>query len=383
MKKKILVALAASLLAFNSAPTGMKAEAQSQAPRFAYDPSWPKPLPESWQLGALTGVFGDRHGLIWTTNQASSLDNYDLALTRGEGECCEKAPEVIAFNQAGDIVKSWKLTGEGACVGFTCMVQPHVIYVDHKDNVWVTGRGGDSHVLKFDYNGKFLLQIGGSKEKGCCGNQDTQNLGGGTGIAVWPATNEVFVTDGYTNRRVIVFDADTGAFKRMWGAYGKQPESSTPHPKTGVMVSPEPTRVFEGPGAPQFSTVHAIAITPDGMVWVGDRMGNRIQRFKIDGTFVDEHFVSRRSRHSSGTVYSFAFSNDAEMKYVYIADGGNKRVHILDRKTLAPVGYVGGCGGQMPGCFNHLHVAHTDKDGNIYTGEAASGARVQKFRLIK
>jgi hypothetical protein len=376
-------ALAAALAALvvGSGLGGTAASAQTP-PRFTLDAGWPKPLPNHWQIGALTGVYGDRHGLIWTTNQSANLPAYDLSLERGEGDCCVKAPQVIAFDKAGNVVKSWSISGPtpAACGGYRCVQSPHTIYVDHKDNVWVTGRGGgDSQLVKFDYNGKFLLRIGGSTDKGCCGNQDTANLGGGTGIAVWPATNEVFVTDGYVNRRVVVYDADTGAFKRMWGAYGRQPEPSTLDEKTGVMTTPEPTRVFDGPGAPQWSTVHAIAITPDGIVWIADRVGNRIQRFRIDGTYIDEAFVSRPSRTGTGTVYSFAFSNDPDMRFVYVADGGNKKVHILDRRTLKEVGSIGGCGGQMPGCFNHLHVAATDSEGTVYTGEAAQGARIQRW----
>jgi DNA-binding beta-propeller fold protein YncE len=301
------------------------------------------------------------------------------------------APQIIAFDRAGNVVKSWNVSvGAGACDGYRCLNAVHEIYVDHKDNVWISGNGdGDSQILKFDYNGKFLLQIGGSQEKECCGNQDKDNVGGGTGIAVWPATNEVFVSDGYVNRRVVVFDADTGKFKRMWGAYGHQPPVSAlssrllPGEAAAkiLMDTPDPVRKYEGEGPDEWSTVHSVAISPDGIVWIADRNGNRIQQFKIDGTYIREAFVNRKSTVPAGTVYHFSFSPD--LKYVYVPDGSNKTVHILERESLKEVGSFGNCGGQMPGCFNHLHVAAIDSAGNVYTGEAATGARVQKWKISK
>ena len=387
----LMLAFVLGLLAVGvSAPRA----ADSSVPRFVLDTAWPKPLPNHWQIGPADGVFVDSHDLIWLASQSNKLDGYDLALQKGQGDCCNMAPQIIAFDRAGNIVKSWSVSGPPeTCKGYRCIDAVHSIYVDYKNNVWITGHGdGDSQILKFDYNGKFLLQIGGSQVKGCCGNQDTENLGGGTGVAVWPATNEIFVTDGYVNRRVIVFDADTGKFKRMWGAYGHPPPQSTLSTKVaeggevvgkaGTMQSPEPERKFEGEGATEWSTVHGVAITPDGVVWIADRRGNRIQQFKIDGTFIREAFVNRKSTAIAGTVYGFSFSPD--LKYVYIADGSNKVVHILDRQSLKEVGTIGNhCGGQMLGCFNHLHIAATDSAGNIYTGEAAVGARIERWNVVK
>jgi DNA-binding beta-propeller fold protein YncE len=375
------------LLALGACP----AQAADAVPKFTVDTSWPKPLPNHWQIGPAERLFVDRHDLIWLANQSNKLDGYDLALENGKGKCCNMAPQIIAFDRAGNVVKSWRVSGPPeACKGFRCFDSVHEVYVDYKDNVWMAGHGeGDSQVLKFDYNGKFLLQIGGSQEKDCCGNQDTENVGGGTAIAVWPATNEVFVTDGYVNRRVIVFDADTGKFKRMWGAYGHQPPVSAPAmrllpgektPRV-VMASPDQVRTFEGEGPKEWSTVHAIAITPDGVVWIADRQGNRIQQFKIDGTFIREAYVNRENPSPAGTVYNFAFSPDG--KYVYIPVGPDKQVAILERNSLKQVGSFGNCGGQLPGCFYHLHVADADSAGNVYTGEAASGHRIQKFKLVK
>jgi DNA-binding beta-propeller fold protein YncE len=369
------------------------AQKSAEVPQFVLDTSWPKPMPDHWQVGAVDGVFVDKHDLIWIGDQSNHLTKYDIALKLGQGDCCDPAPQIVAFNRKGEVVKHWDVSDDvGKREGFRGLDGVHTVYVDYKDNVWVTGHGrGDTQALKFTHDGKFLMQIGGSQAGGCCGNQDTANLGGGTGVAVWPATNEVFITDGYVNRRIIVFDADTGKFKRQWGAYGHPPPESVMSTKAsgtgeggvaaGTMVTPEPERKFEGPGATEWSTVHGVVITPDGVVWVADRIGNRLQRFHIDGTYIDEVFVDRKSSTSTGTVYSFAFSPDG--KWVYVADGGNKRIHILDRKTMQEVGYIGGEGGQMPGAFNHVHVSSVDSAGNLYTGEAAAGARFQRWKLVK
>jgi DNA-binding beta-propeller fold protein YncE len=335
-------------------------------PHFQLDVGWPKPLPNHWQIGPVTGVFVDTHDRVWINSQSDKLTKYDLALKEQAGDCCVASPRVMVFDMAGNVVKSWG----GAGPGFEWPNAPHAIYVDYKENVWITANGmGDTHVLKFTNDGKFLLQIG---KKGVThGSNDTANLNRSAGIAVWPPTNEVFIADGYGNRRVIVYDADTGAYKRHWGAYGRRPEDV------------EPTRKFEGEGAAQFSTVHGLSITPDGIVWVADRVGNRIQQFRLDGTFIKEVFVARQTTSPEGTVYGFSFSKDPQMTYVYIADGSNKKVHILSRTTLREVGFVGGYGGQQPGSFNHLHGTAVDSQGNLYTGEAAAGARIQRWLLKK
>ena len=370
MKRAIAVVFAASVgIGFTVYATAQARQQSAAVPQFQLEAPWPKPLTDHWQLGPVTGVFVDTHDQIWINSQSDRLNRYDTALSLGAADCCKASPRVIVFDTAGNVLKSWGGPGQG----FDWPMAPHAIYVDHKENVWITANGGggtspksDGQVLKFTNDGKFLLQIG--KAQAGSGNADTGSLNRSAGIAVWPATNEVFIADGYGNRRVIVFDADTGAFKRMWGAYGK------PNPQDA-----EPVRTFEGQGATEFSTVHGLAITPDGVVWVADRVGNRIQQFRIDGTFIREAFVARSTKNGEGTVYGFGFSADG--RWVYVPDGSNKKVHILDRQTLQEVGFVGGYGGQGAGQFNHLHGVAVDSRGDIYTGEAAAGARIQKWTL--
>jgi hypothetical protein len=241
----------------------------------------------------------------------------------------------------------------------------HGIFVDSKDNVWITGNGDkDAQILKFTKSGKVLLQIGHHGKSG--GSNDTENMGRPAGVAVYG--NEVFVADGYGNRRVIVFDADTGAYKRHWGAYGNKPDDSVPR-----------TRVYEGAGSPQFNLVHGIRISNDGLVYVGDRVNNRIQVFRLDGAFVKENYIERKTSGAEGTAFDIAFSPDKQQQFFYVPDGSNKKVDIVNRETLEIVGFFGGHGGHGVGDFFHIHSAVTDSKGNIYIGEVNNGRRVLRW----
>jgi hypothetical protein len=258
-------------------------------PRFAVDPYWPKPLPNNWEMGELGAVFVDTKDHVWVISRPRTLtpDQIGLSLTPPTSECCIPAPPVIEFDQEGRVVQSWG--GPGA--GYEWPANEHGIFVDHKGNVWLGGNTAnqDSQILKFTHDGKLLLQIGHAKTSK--GSLDTDNLNRPAQIWVWEPTNEVFVADGYQNRRVIVFDADTGKFKRMWGAYGNKPDDA---------VSRD--RVSTGPrGSEQFNIVHGVSISRDGLVYVSDRVNNRIQVFTLDGKFIKEGFIARGTLDSRGT----------------------------------------------------------------------------------
>jgi sugar lactone lactonase YvrE len=171
------------------------------------------------------------------------------------------------------------------------------------------------------------------------------------------------------NRRVVVLDADTGAFKRMWGAYGKPPDDSVPN-----------ARQDEGPGPTQFNTVHGIKVSTDGLVYVADRLNNRVQIFDLDGTFKQEVFVARKTR-LLGTAFSFAFSPDAAQTYLYLADAGNGKVRIFERRSMREVSAFGRIG-HYAGQFVFLHNLAVDSRGNLYTAEVGTGRRAQKFVLM-
>jgi DNA-binding beta-propeller fold protein YncE len=273
----------------------------------------------------------------------------------------------MEFDSAGRYVQGWG--GPGA--GYEWPADEHALFIDHKDNVWISSAGGprlrdrtENHILKFTRSGKFLLQIGRRGQSR--GSLDTANFNNAADIYVHPPTNEVFVADGYVNRRVIVLDADTGAFKRMWGAYGKPPDDAAPN---------EPT--YEGPPPGHFNTVHGVRVSRDGHVYVADRRNNRVQVFSLDGTFEREIFVARPTR-LLGTAFAFAFSPDAEQRLLYLADSGNGKVRVFDRRTLQEVGAFGRIG-RYAGQFVFLHALAVDSRGNIFTAEVGGGRRVQKF----
>jgi hypothetical protein len=342
------------------------AASAAQIPKFEPDPSWPKPLPNNWMLGQVSGTSVDSHDQIWVLHRPRTLEEHDRYGESGKGDCCATAPAVIEFDQAGNMVQAWGGPSKaGGGQSYEWPDNEHGIFVDSKDNVWITGNGDkDAQILKFTKSGKFLLQIGHHGKSG--GSNDTENLGRPAGVAVY--ANEVFVADGYGNRRVIVFDADTGAYKRHWGAYGKKPDDSVPR-----------TRVYEGTGSPQFNLVHGIRISNDGLVYVGDRVNNRIQVFRLDGTFVKENYIERKTSGAEGTAFDIAFSPDKQQQFFYVPDGSNKKVDIVNRETLEILGFFGGHGGHGVGDFFHIHSAVTDSKGNIYIGEVNNGRRVLRW----
>ena len=356
MKWIAILAAAAAVVAATGGQKGL--------PKFEPDPYWPKQLPNNWMLGQTAGIYVDSHDHIWVTSRPRTLDNNDkyAALTPPQGDCCIPAPPIIEFDQAGNFIQGWG--GPGA--GYEWPDNEHGMFVDYKENVWVGGNGDkDTNILKFSKTGKFLLQIGHHGVHG--GSNDTENLWRPAGIVVDPKSNEVYVSDGYGNRRVIVFDADTGAYKRHWGAYGEKPDDSAPR-----------TRVYDGPGPRQFNLVHGIRISNDGLVYVGDRVNNRIQVFQKDGKFVKEGFIERKTSTPEGTAFDIAFSPDKEQRFLYVPDGSNKKVQILNRDTLEVLGYFGGYGGHGTGQFFHIHSIASDSKGNIYLAESF-GMRVLRW----
>jgi DNA-binding beta-propeller fold protein YncE len=348
--------------------TGMSANAQTRKvplPEFEVDPFWPK-MPDKFLFGPVRGISLDSQENVWivqdsnmmTKDQKGADSNPPLA------ECCVSAPPVIEFDNAGNYLKGWGGPGDG----YEFPVQIHGIFVDYKNNVWISGEGTgqDNQILKFTREGKFLLQIGHrGKSKG---SNDTENVNRAASMYVYPKTNELFVADGYGNRRVIVFDADTGAYKRHWGAYGKRPDDSV-----------KLTHAAEGEGGSQFNLVHEVRISTDELVYVADRNNNRIQVFKLDGTFVKEAFVAKESNTSNGTVYAFEFSKDPKQQFLYVADAANGKIRILDRDSLEVLGSFGRWGRQA-GQFMVPHNMATDAKGNLYIAEIREG-RIQKFNI--
>ena len=284
-------------------------------------------------------------------------------------KCCVPAPPVLEFDAAGRLLRSWG--GPGA--GYDWPGNEHGVHVDGKGFVWITGNGDtDGQILKFTRDGKFVLQIG--KVGPQTSSADTTRLGKAAGVEVDAAANEIYVADGYQNRRVIVFDTETGAYKRHWGAYGKppsdadKPESRRQSPPTAAQLQ-------------QFGTpVHCVRVARDGMVYVCDRLNNRIQVFRKDGSYVKEFSVEPRTA-GNGSVWDVVISRDPQQKWLFMADGRNNQVLTLDRQTGAVVNTLGRPG-RYAGEFHWVHDLAIDSQGNLFAGEVDNGKRVQKFLRV-
>src|ERR1700730_3028442 len=342
---------AGKILKGGEGPSYPYAVYKAGTPLLQVDLAWPKFPEQNLLLGEVGGVSVDAQDNVWIIDRPKTLGReggreLGADLKPPQADCCIPAPPVMEFDAAGNFIQGWGGPGPG----YQWPETEHAIHVDYKGNVWVSGAGSrqrivDNQVLKFKKDGKFLMQIrhnGQSK-----GSSDTENLNQPTGLYVYPKTNELFVSDGYVNKRVIVFDADTGAFKRMWGAYGN---------KTDDSVGPSYTRATAGDleGRPQqFNTVHCVRISNDGLVYVCDRTHNRIQIFQPDGTYVNEVFIARQTS-IAGVTEGIAFSPDSEQKFMYVTDGANQHVWILDRKTLQILGRFGRLGNYARQS-SHLH----------------------------
>ena len=351
------------------APAGEQAASAAdvsgpQAPMFVVDPLWPKPLPNHWLLGSTIGVDVDAQDHVWIVHRGNLANNETpvLADPPFAEDCCLPAPPVLEFDQEGDLASHWGGPGEG----YDWPVSNHGITVDHMDNVWIGGNGGgDSHALKFSRSGQFLLQVGVSGRP--VDSLSTDSYGRIAKIAVDPAENEIYFADGYGNRRVAVVDADTGELKRFWGAYGNEPDDDY-----------DVRYVPGGENLQQFlSPVHCAEVSASGLIYVCDRAHDRIQVFQKDGTYVDEMLVMPNTT-GSGAAWDLDFSHDPEQAFMYLADGVNQRVHIIDRENLEVVTSFGD-GGRQPGQFFGTHSIAVDSSGNIYTTETYEGKRVQKF----
>lgn len=392
-------ALVVSLIALGAASTVLDRRATAaqsgavQAPRFEVDPLWPKPLPNKWILGQTIGVSVDAQDHVWIIHRAGSLEPGEVhaTTTPKTAQCCAPAPPILEFDPDGTLVGHWGGPGQG----YDWPDSNHGITVDHNGNVWIGGNGrgappagrgqpaaglnreqiesqtggttsfNDNMVLKFTRGGKFLMQIG--KPSSSKGSNDIANLRLPAKTFLDRETNELYVADGYGNHRVIVFDAETGKYKRHWGAYGHKPDDvdlGRYDPKA------PPAQQFRNP-------VHCADLSRDRLLYVCDRVNDRIQVFKTDGTFVKEAFFNRETL-GSGSAWDVAFSRDAQQTYLYLADGENSKVHVILRNTLELLTSFGE-GGRQPGEFYGVHSLATDSKGNLYTTETYRGQRVQRF----
>jgi len=358
--------LAAIVVAVLTSAT-VPAQAPRDVPRLEVDPFWPKPLPNNWILGQVSGVAVDKRGHVWIVQRPRSLSDRELGAQQKPpfSKCCVAAPPVLVFDQAGNLVRSWG----GPGTGYEWPQSEHGVFVDGEDRVWLAGNGDkDSQILKFTIDGTFLLQIGRSGQSK--GSNDTANLGSPADLNVDLAAREVYVADGYGNRRVIVFDSETGAYRRHWGAYGKAPSDAATPPYDPAAP---PSQQFGRP-------VHCVRPANDGLVYVCDRTNDRLQIFRKDGTFVSETFFEKETR-LNGSVSEVAFSQDAGQRFLYMVDGVNNELRVVERSSLATLARIGRPG-RYAGQFHVVHNVTVDQQGNVYTTEVNTGQRVQKFRRV-
>jgi DNA-binding beta-propeller fold protein YncE len=326
-------------------------------PVFEVDHAWPK-VPSQWKLGDPSSMAIDAQDHVWVLHRPRTLKPEQAAMA---------APPVIVFDTSGNYIKAWG----GAGNGYEWPEREHGIHIDYKGFVWLGGNNcptnglpglkpvADDQLLKFTQDGKFVMQIGRSNQSK--GNADTRNFHRPADVWVYPQTNELFVADGYGNHRVAVFDADSGAFKRMWGAFGSKPVDND-HCQVITPAS------FSDPGPPQFSTVHAIRVANDGTVYVADRENRRVQMFTKDGKF-----LKQLVRTSAPFARDLALSPDAAQQFLYV--GGGNGIFIVDRKTLEIVGNI-----QPAGIIGPGHQIATDSKGNLYIAQTTAGLQKLTFK---
>ena len=366
-----------------------------QAPRFEVDPMWPKPLPNHWILGNVTGVAVDAHDHIWIVHRPNSLEEMEVWATTNppSSECCVPAPPVLQFDEEGNLLRGWGDPGKGV----DWPVSMHGIAIDPEGNVWLGGNGAgpapaaqaaalangairmgavapadtanvayhDTMILKFTPEGKFLMQIGKADRSG--GSGDVENFKGPAKIWFDAKTNDVYVADGYGNHRVIVLDYKTGQYRRHWGAYGKPPSDDDLGP---YIRGTKDVRQFRNP-------VHCAVLSNDNLLYVCDRLNDRLQIFTPGGAFVAEYYYYTDTL-GAGSVWDVAFSRDPQQAFIYLADGSNDQIHILDRHSMKVLTSFGD-GGRQPGEFYAVHSIATDAEGNLFTAETFRGQRIQKF----
>jgi hypothetical protein len=326
-------------------------------PTFEVDRGWPK-VPAQWKLGDPSSIAIDAKDNVWVLHRPRTLKPEDAS---------KAAPPVIVFDTAGNYIKAWG----GAGSGYEWPEREHGIHIDYKGNVWLGGNNcptnglpglkpvADDQLLKFTQDGKLVMQIGRSNQSK--GNADTKNLHRAADVWVYQQTNELFVADGYGNHRIAVFDADSGTFKRMWGAFGNKPADDD----NCQVVTP---KSYSDPGPQQFSIVHAVRVAKDGTVYVADREYRRVQMFSKDGKFLKQIV-----RTDIPFARDLALSPDANQQFLYV--GGGNGIFILDRKTLEIAGNI-----QPQGMIGPGHQIAVDSKGNIYIAQTTAGMQKLTFK---
>jgi hypothetical protein len=382
----VLSIILGAISAFSFAPS---AQAQ-KVPQYKIDPNWPKELPNNWIMGNAPALAIDKNDHIWIMHRPRQIARDDAAaLDNPPGaSCCIPAPSILEFDAQGNILKSFG--GPNFAPDWPTL--EHGLFIDGQGNLWIGGNYqqgggaalvapipkpkdptlGDRQVLKLNQDGKVLLEIG-HPAAGPANNQDTTILGSPSEFFVDDAAHEVYIADGYLNHRVVVYDSENGTFKRGWGAYGI-PLSEIDNGKGAPYDPSTPAKQFRG-------VMSSIDISDDGMVYVGDRGGDRVQIFTKEGKFVKEFLIAPNTL-GNGSVWSTMFSRDKAQKFLYVSDGENNVIHILNREDGKEVGTVGHKG-REPGQFDSCERMGLDSKGNLYVTEVNHNTRIDKFVPVK
>src|SRR5258705_1044598 len=342
----------------NPALAGRQSTARS-LPTFEVDRAWPK-VPAQWKLGDVSSFAIDAQDRVWALHRPRTLLKPE--------DVPKRAPAVMVFDTAGTYVRSWG--GDGA--GYEWPQREHGINIDNKGFVWITGNNcptngianlkpvADDQILKFTQDGKFVMQIGHSNQSK--GNADTVNVHRAADVQVSPRTNELIVADGYGNHRVIVFDADSGRFKRMWGAFSNKPA----YDDHCAVVTPTEFPPADCPS--NLSIVHAVRLSKDGIVYVADRENRRVQSFTPDGKFLKQ-IVKTDTQFAR----DLALSADPDQQFLYVGNGND--ILIVDRNAMQIAGSIKRSG--LSGGGSHTP---TDSKGNIYIAGTTMGLQKLTFK---
>src|SRR3984957_9990258 len=387
----------------------LRAQEQT-APKFKFDPDWPKPLPNKWKIGGVTGLAVDKDDNVWVLDRPNDLTDIELEaeLTPPLADCCVRPPSMIHIDKNGSVIGSFDAPqGHGMAVdskGFVYIGQDTVRKYDPATGKVVAevprtpdrvpGAGADppltsSHVPGHGSAGPvagFLSPLAGRPKPDPAAQAAREAaiaafhvkyppttpmiVGGLEEIRLDEPAHELYAADNYLGGRVMVFDMDTFQFKRGWGAYGHALSEMTTDDK-------DRTYVPNGPEPKEFRGHLTLNVSRDGMVYAADRMANRIDVTTKDGKFV-KAFVMAPWTGVGGSTGGVMFSPDKAQLFLFISDLTNNHIWFLNREDGKVVAQLGSMG-QNPGQFYGLHMIATDSKGNIYTGEVFGGERVQRF----
>ena len=380
------LALAAGTVISAQAVTGQAVDANG-APQYRVDPFWPKPLPNRWSMQQVTGLSVDSMDNVWFLNRPNAPENDEIS---GEGTpfpvlCCVKGPELIQLDQQGNVVASW-----GGSTHPKWPTNSQTVIADSKGNIWISGTAAQDSIIKYSRDGKVLwdFEHRPPAEAGMMpeNNQETSFLVNKGRFQLDEVANELYIIQ---QKRVLIYDASTGAYKRGWGGHGM--------PLSEISNEPIPGYKWTGGPPPEEKNfvpdLHFVEISKDRRVYIGERGQNRIQVFTTEGKWLQDIMVSPNTPARGcggvaqvkgspcGTTYKMVISRDPQQKYLFVADGHNFVIWMIDRQSGKTLGHFGG-NGRLAGQLHFPNAVGIDSRGNIYTGEVDTGKRIQKFAPV-